>query len=180
MAASHVALLRGINVGAHNRLPMPELRAIFEDAGCRNVEHFIQSGNILFEAPAEIARTLSPRVEATIRERYGFETPVILRSRTQLKALVAANPFVSDHAGELYVTLLGDKPEAAAVAALDAKRSAPDRYQLIGREIYMDIVRGAADTRLSIAYFERSLKTTCTARNWRTISSLLELVYKRD
>src|SRR5512144_1059907 len=94
-AATHVALLRGINLGGRNRLPMAELAALFEAAGCAGVRTFIQSGNVLFAAPAAVARRLPAEIAARIQERHGLRAPVILRTAAELRRVPGRNPFLA-------------------------------------------------------------------------------------
>src|SRR5271154_4722959 len=107
----YVALLRGINVGGKNSLPMAELARMFEVAGCKGVRHYIQSGNILFNASSALATRLPRIVAAAIVERFGFSAPLQLRSQAQLAAAVARNPFISPgcEEKELFIMFLASK-----------------------------------------------------------------------
>lgn len=167
----YVALLRGINVGGKNKLPMKELAALFIAAGCKNVETYIQSGNVVFDAPAAVVKRLPGAVGEAIQQEFGYQVPLIVRSGTELAKVVAANPFLAQGAldKELHVYFLADKP---AVAELDAKRSPPDEFDLLGREIYLRLPNGMGRTKLTNAYFDSKLKTVCTARNWATVLHL--------
>lgn len=178
MAGTHVALLRGINVGGKNRMPMAELKRLFEDAGCRDVRHYIQSGNIVLNADARLARRLAGQVGDAIVERFGFAAPLQLRSRAQLRAVVANNPFATrDHsARNLFVMFLANQPTDAALATLDPARSPPDEFAVLGSEIYLHLHNSAAVTRLTNAYFDGRLKTITTSRNWQTVNTLLQLL----
>lgn len=93
---AHVALLRGVNVGGKNRLPMQELAALFEAAGCTGVRTYIQSGNVAFRADARTAKTLAGTNEAAIAQRFGFTAPVVLRSGDALAAALHRNPFLAE------------------------------------------------------------------------------------
>lgn len=167
----YAALLRGINVGGKNKLPMKELAALFTAAGYQNVETYIQSGNVVFEAPAALAKRLPERIREAIAERFGFHVPLTVRSGGELAKVVAGNPFLAQGAAEkeLHVYFLADEP---AAAELDAKRSLPDEFVLQGREIYLRLANGMGRTKLTNAYFDSKLKTVCTARNWATVLHL--------
>src|SRR5438105_5723824 len=91
----HVALLRGINVGGKNKLPMSDLVAMFADAGCADVRSYIQSGNVVFRASAEHAARVPALVGAAIAERFGFRVPVVLRTADELREVSAHNPFLA-------------------------------------------------------------------------------------
>jgi uncharacterized protein (DUF1697 family) len=102
----------------------------------------------------------------------------VLRTAAELEAVVQKNPFLVAGVGEemLYVGFLADLPEADGIATLDGERSPPDRFAVVGREIYFQLVNGAARTKLTNAYFDSKLKTVSTMRNWRTVLKLAELM----
>jgi len=177
--ASHVALLRGLNVGGKNVLPMPKLAALFEEAGCADVRTYIQSGNVLFRAPKTVVRRLPQVILARIGERHGLRVPVILRTATELRGVAASNPFLATGAdpGQLYVAFLEDAPGAAA-AGLDPGRSPPDAFAVRGREVYLSLPNGVARTKITNDYLDRTLGTRSTVRNWRTVLRLAGLVEK--
>lgn len=173
----HVALLRGINVGGRNRLPMADLRRIFRDVGCEEVETYIQSGNVVFAAGPELAGRVPGLVGAAIAEEFGYDIPLVTRIRAELEAVADDNPFLEEGADlkTLHVAFLGDEPGADAVEALDPDRSPPDEFRVRGREIYLCCPNGMARTKLTTQYFDSRLDTTSTMRNWRTVLKLVEL-----
>ena len=124
----HIALLRGINVGGRHKLPMKTLVEIFDEAGCTDVKTYIQSGNVVYGAEPELAARIPAVVKASIRERCGFEVPVVTRTAEDLRGVVAGNPFLREGVDEktLHVAFLADLPAEDAVAALDPRRSPPD------------------------------------------------------
>lgn len=177
-AEFRVALLRGINLGSSNRLPMPALVAMFEAAGCADVRHYIQSGNVVFRAPAAVTARLSAQIAKRIKADFGYDVPVILRTATELREVLRVNPFL-DRASDgkvLHVAFLAHEPEAARTSALDPKRSPPDSFAVIGREIYLHCPNGVAQTKLSNAYFDSKLATTSTMRNWNTVQKLAAMM----
>jgi uncharacterized protein (DUF1697 family) len=174
---THVALLRGINVGGKNPLPMKELARMFENAGGANVRTYIQSGNVIFEAPAG-APKLSDAVTRAIEKRYGYRIPVVLRTSDQLQKTIRGNPFLSAGIDPkwLHVYFLADVPSAACCSTLDPQRSAPDVFELRGREIYLHVPNGMGRSKLTNAYFDSKLSTVSTARNWSTVLKLAEMM----
>jgi uncharacterized protein (DUF1697 family) len=175
----YVALLRGINVGGKAKLPMKELSVIFVASGATAVRTYIQSGNVVFAAGSEAAAgECVRRVTAEIARVYGYPGRIVLRSGTEMRECLAGNPFggagVSEDA--LHVYFLADKPEAGAVKGLDPGRSSPDEFVVRGREIYLFLPGGMARTKLTNAYFDSKLKTVSTARNWRTVGKLVEML----
>ncbi len=178
MPLSQLALLRGINVGGKNTLPMHDLSAIFGDAGCENVRTFIQSGNVIFNASASASRRLAGEVAARIEEQFGFKVPVILRTAQQLRDVVSNNPFLKPGSAEetLHVMFLADRPIPAKIATLDPNRSSPDAFIVRGQEIYLNLPNGGGKSKLTNAWFDAKLSTVSTIRNWRTVSKLLAMM----
>jgi uncharacterized protein (DUF1697 family) len=174
---THVALLRGINVGGKNKLAMKRLVALFEAAGCEDVRTYIQSGNVVFESPAALAKRVPELVRVAIADELGLEVPVVTRTAKELAAVVRSNPFAKAGADEslLHVAFLAERPSRARVAALDPDRSPPDELAVKGREVYLHCPNGVARTKLTNAYLDRTLGTVSTARNWRTTRKLLEM-----
>ena len=177
----YIALLRGINVGGRNKLPMKDLARMFEGAGCTDVRTYIQSGNVVFRADEALAGRIGGLIVATIEEELGYQVPVVVRSAEQLERAVAGNPFAGDEVDDkqLHVAFLAEEPKEAAVAELDPERSPPDRFEISGREIYMHLPNGVARSKLSNAYFDRVLATVSTVRNWRTTKRLLEMAKEK-
>jgi uncharacterized protein (DUF1697 family) len=177
-SAIYVALLRGINVGGKNKLPMKELVQLFAEAGCRDVRSYIQSGNVVFNADTELFGQIATVVSATIAERYGYEVPILLRSTEQMAAVIGGNPFLEAGAAEdtLHVLFLSNVAEAHRVDVLDPDRSKPDSFIVRGREIYLCLPNGVGRSKLTNDYFESKLATTSTGRNWRTIATLFEMM----
>lgn len=165
-------------MGGKNKLPMRDLAAIFEEAGCANVRTFIQSGNVVFEVSPNVSRKLAPAIERKIEERFGYRTPVILRTTQELRAVIAGNPFMAGAATEdaLYVMFLADVPDAVRVAALDPARSPGDRFAVHRREVYLHLPNGAGRTKLTNTWFDSKLDTISTMRNWRTVRQLLAMM----
>jgi uncharacterized protein (DUF1697 family) len=173
---TQLALLRGINVGGKNLLPMKDLARMFEQAGCANVRTYIQSGNVIFDAPK--STQVGEAVTRGIEKKFGYRVPLILRTLPELQKTIQENPFLAAGAEEklLYVYFLADRPNADCCASLDAKRSAPDAFEVRGREIYLHLPNGMGRSKLTNAYFDSKLSTVCTARNWATVLKLAEMM----
>ena len=171
---TYVALLRGINVAGKNKLPMKDLVAIFERAGCGRVRTYIQSGNVVFDAPAPLAERLPSLVPAEIQRRAGLRVPLVVRASGELLKVVRGNSFVGEGAAPraLHVLFLADEPGKKERDALDPRRALPDRFLVRGREVYLFCPNGLGRTKLTNAYFDRALGTTSTGRNWRTVTTL--------
>jgi uncharacterized protein (DUF1697 family) len=170
---TYVALLRGINVGGKNLLPMKDLTAMFTKAGCAEVSTYIQSGNVIFRADAALKAKLPAIIKGAIKKRFGFEPPIVLRSGDELRAVAAGNPFIKSEIETLHVAFLADLPAKEAAKALEPKP--PDEFVLIGREVYLRCPNGYGKTKLTNAWFDSRLKTISTVRNWKTVLKLLEM-----
>ena len=176
--SAHLALLRGINVGGKNLLPMKDLTQIFLEAGCSGVRTYIQSGNVIFSASPRLLSSVSGRITAGISDRFGYQIPVVLRTAEQLAEAIANNPFVNTGADQkmLHVLFLADEPTSQSIGKLDPDRSPPDAFVVRSREVYLHLPNGAARTKLTNSYFDTRLATVSTGRNWATVLKLLELM----
>ena len=176
---THVALLRAVNVGGRNRVPMADLRDLCGELGHDQVATYLQSGNIVFDAP-ESAATVSRALESAITAELGLEISVIVRSPTQLNHVLERNPFLARtgaravDAKHLSVCFLGTRVPAARVAALGTS-FAGDELALSGSELYLHCPNGLGHTLLTSAFLEPKLDTVMTNRNWNTVHHLVEL-----
>lgn len=164
---TYVALLRGINVGGKNKIPMPELAGLFSSLGHQEVRTYLQSGNVVFRSTSQDLLALAGRIEEEISERFGVAVRVLARTDEELAAVAAHNPFAAaaEHPARFHVVFLADPATPASIAALDPGRSPPDEFVIDGREIYVHYPNGAGRSKLTIDYFERILGTSATARN---------------
>jgi len=177
----YVALLRGVNVGGKNRLPMSSLVDLFTTVGCRSVETYIQSGNIVFQATERVARAVPEAVSDGIAKRLGFRIPVVMRSATELQSAAKLNPFLRAgvDVATLHIAFLKERPTPARLASLDLRRSPPDELIALGRELYLRLPNGGARSKFTNAYLDAKLVTTSTVRNWRTVLKLVEMATAR-
>ena len=173
----HVALLRGINVGGKNILPMKDLAAMFVAAGCRDVTTYIQSGNVVFSAAAGTLKKMPATIAAKVADDFGYRVPVIVRSHEELSIVIRRNPFLNPEAYQkiLHVAFLADAPGAEAISKLDPDRSPPDRFAVIGRDVFLHLPNGGGNTKLTNAWLDSKLSTVSTVRNWATILKLHEM-----
>jgi uncharacterized protein (DUF1697 family) len=174
--STYVALLRGINVGGKAIVPMAELRSLLSSLGHADVVTYIQSGNAVFGS-RRTADEVAAELEERIEQVFGVRTPVLLRTPPELAGVVARNPFLEPGAdlSKLHVVFLESAPEPAAVAGLEPDRSPPDELAVLGREVYLRLPSGAGRTKLTLDWLERRLGTRGTARNWRTVTKLVEI-----
>jgi uncharacterized protein (DUF1697 family) len=175
-STTYAALLRGVNLGAHNRVRMPELRALVEELGCSDVGTYVQSGNVVFRSDRKAAE-LARAIERAIRDRLGLEVPVVIRSRRQLERLVARSPFGRPEANENthHVTFLAAKPDPDRLRGLRRESFEPERFEVVVEDVYLFFPDGYGRSKLSNALLERRLGVPATTRNWRTVAALAEL-----
>jgi uncharacterized protein (DUF1697 family) len=169
---SYVCLLRGVNVGGKNKLAMHELRDLFESLGYRDVQTFIQSGNVVFSSRTAVQALA---LETEIRRHFELSVAVVLRTGPQLRKVVADNPFAGRDPVKLHVGFMAKKAPTAAVAGLDVGAFDPERFSVKGTEIYLYLPNGMARTKVP-SYLDRRLKVPTTIRNWNTVTKLVELV----
>lgn len=176
--ARHVLLLRGINLGARRRVPMARLREVLTSAGYEDVRTHLQSGNVVLTSPSD-ATTLERDGAQILRAAFGFEIAVMVRTRDELAAAVAADPFgdEADDPARYQVSFLAGYPDPAGVEDLLSAEIAPERVAVRGREVYAWHPGGVGRSELAKLITERRLGVAVTARNWRTVTKLLELAH---
>jgi uncharacterized protein (DUF1697 family) len=171
-----IALLRGINVGRHNRVAMGDLRALLVKLGYGDVRTYVQSGNIVLDSDAKPER-LGRELEKHIADNLGVAPQIVVRTRDELADVVARNP-LADVADELklyQVSFLSGELDPDVVAELAGVDVAPERVVVSGREIYAWHPEGIQRSPLVKLLSERRLGVTATARNWRTVTTLLAM-----
>jgi uncharacterized protein (DUF1697 family) len=173
--AVQIALLRGINLGSRNRVPMPDLREHLADLGYGEVQTVVQSGNLVLESGVG-AKQLAADLQAAIADRFGVDSPVVVRNAKQLAKVVDDNPFPDAVADpkRYQVTFLDGKCSAAEARALRDADVAPEQLHVAGREIYVWHVEGIQNSPAA-KLMSRALSGVGTARNWNTVLKLLEL-----
>jgi uncharacterized protein (DUF1697 family) len=174
---TYVALLRGINLGARNKVSMADLRALFLALESEDVKTYVQSGNVVFKSPVGSAAELSRAIEKRIDRDLGLRVTVLVRTPAQLEKLRAGNPFARNEKDpiKLHVTFLAETPGRDRVRKLEQTEAGPDAFRVVGREIYLHCPNGYGRSKLSNAYFEKQLDVAATTRNWKTVTKLAEL-----
>ena len=173
---THIALLRGVNVGG-NLLKMERLREICSELGYRNVRTYVQSGNIVFETPGSPAKC-EQAIEKKLRGETRLPVTVILRTRDEIGKIVAANPFLKVPGvdpSSLYVTFLATAAAKEAVKKLSTIKAGGDEFRVAGKEIYLHCPNGYGRTKLSNNALEKVLAVRATTRNWNTVNKLCEM-----
>ncbi|MFZ1871091.1 MAG: DUF1697 domain-containing protein [Steroidobacteraceae bacterium] len=172
-----LALLRGINVVGKNKVPMKALASALEAAGLRAVRTYIQSGNIVFRSSSGDARALARKIARLVRREFGCAPAVLVISRAELAAAIAANPFPDARQNHkwLHLYFLASRPKSPDIESLASIDAGREAFEFKGDIFYLWTPEGFADSILR-SRIERSLGVPATARNWRTVNELLKLL----
>lgn len=175
--ARYIALLRGINVGGNKKVPMAQLRELMEGLGYTDVATLLQSGNAVFTSKEKNPARVATQLEAAIAREFGFEVAVVIRTRDELAAVIQANPLpgAEEAPSRFLVTFLSGAPDPKRFEQLDPAAYLPDEFRLVGREIYARFPNGVGTSKLATVLGGTRLGVTPTARNWSTVTKLLEL-----
>jgi uncharacterized protein (DUF1697 family) len=172
---AHVALLRAVNLGSHNKVAMAELRKVAERLGLEDVKTLLLSGNLVFRAKGKTTSELESLLEAATKKKLGVDTDFFVRTAGEWRAIVAGNPFPKEAKADpshLLLLCLKDAPGRARVAALEAAISGREVVRAKGRCLYAVYPDGIGRSRLTAAVIEGKLGTSGTARNWNTVLKL--------
>ena len=172
-----ICLLRGVNVGGHNKVKMEALRALYESLQLRDVQTYIQSGNIVFRTKERDLAKLAVRLEDAFEKAFQFRSAVVLRTCAELRETIARNPFAARiglDPSRILVDFCAGDPGAEARDRVLAIQS-EEELRMHGRELYIYFPEGMARTKLWPAVIDRTLKTPATGRNWNTVLKLLEM-----
>jgi uncharacterized protein (DUF1697 family) len=173
-----ISLLRGVNVGGHNKIKMDALRALYGSLKLRDPQTYVQSGNVVFRTDERDLALLAQRIGKGIERSFGFRPEVIVRTSAELRDVVARNPFAKRRGIEpskLLVTFLDRDPGPEAREKVLTIKTAPEELRIDGRELYIYFPNGMARPKFSWTVIERTLKTPGTGRNWNTVTKLLEI-----
>lgn len=174
--ASYLALLRGINVGGHNKVLMSDLTEVFVGLGVGDVRTHLQTGNVLFSAMRHVPDP--GEIEFAIARDLGVSTRVVLRSRDEMLAVCRNSPFSEPWAdpGKFYVAFLGSEPEPLRASSFSVPHPGRERAWISQRQIYLYYPDDYARSKLTNSYIEKQLAVAATTRNWRVTSQLAMLL----
>ena len=171
----HVALLRAINLGQHNKVGMDELRELFAELGFSDVRSLLQTGNLVFGSNVRTGMQMERSLEVAAKQRLGLDTDFFVRTAKEWKAIVAGNPFrdaAKSDPAHLVVMFLKDAPDRKSVAALQEAIAGRELVRAKGRHAYIVYPDGIGRSRLTSALIEKKLGTRGTGRNWNTVLKL--------
>ena len=169
-----VALLRGVNVGGHNKLPMADLRSLCESNGLKDVRTYIQSGNIVFRSKKK-ASTMEAEIAGGIQKRFGFAPKILVLPADEIRKAADSYPFPTDNHKFSHIMFLDAQPGDEAVRKIESMEQGPDKVTVGDRAVFMYFPNGVLGSRLELNKIERILGVHCTSRNWRTVQKLIEM-----
>jgi uncharacterized protein (DUF1697 family) len=171
----YIALLRGINVSGKKKIPMANLRQLLTSSGLENVQTYIQSGNVIFESSEANKKTLEIKIHDVIHSHFGFEVPVLILSPEGLKQIFDNCPFPQEKKENSHFTMLFTTPEKELVQEASTMAYPNEEFVITDDCIYFYCAIGYGKAKYSNNFFERKLKVTATARNYKTMVKLLSL-----
>lgn len=172
-----LSILRGINVSGQKKIPMLELKKMYEELHFENIITYIQSGNVIFNN--KNAKDLSKKIEQKIFEKFNFHVPVIIRTPDEMQKIIEENPFLKQKnidLSKLHVVYLADNPKQDIIDKLKKNNYEPDKFYTSGKEVYVYCPNGYGRTKLTNNFFENKLEITATTRNWNTTNELLKIL----
>lgn len=174
---THIALLRGINVGGKNKLPMRDLVTILEGLDLQNVKTYIQSGNAAFRSARGDLAALSEEIGAAIEQSHGFNPQVFILTVDTLKDAVAANPFpeAEDEPKTLHFFFVDGDPSQLNIEKLSQLKKESEQFQLINNVIYLHTPDGFSRSKLAEALSKKRTDVALTGRNYRSTGKILEM-----
>jgi uncharacterized protein (DUF1697 family) len=181
---TYISLLRGVNMTGHNSMKMKDLVSLFSDLEFKSPETYIQSGNVIFDAPDELSEEeISIIITKGIRSKFDYEIPAIIRTTSELNFILKANPFLYNEKFDISrvaVVFLTNEVTSAQTDKIKNYDYPPDKFHIASREIYIFCPDGFGKSKLYTNFFEGKMGVTGTARNLKTISSLIEISDRRS
>lgn len=179
----YVALLRGINVSGQKKIKMVDLKAMFEQIGFNSVSTYIQSGNVVFESDGMNSNSLEDEIKKTIAFTFGFEVPVLVKTKTEIEDILRANPYTKKEdieAKRIYYTLLKNTPEKEALTNLVQEDYPGELFFVSENCVYLYCLNGAGKAKLNNNKIELKLKVSATTRNHRTMIKLQQMLIENQ
>jgi uncharacterized protein (DUF1697 family) len=171
-----ISMLRAVNVGGTSKIKMEPLRAAYAGLGFKDVRSLLQSGNVLFRSSVKDSRQLARRIKQELERKFGLQIEVVIRTLPELESIFERGPVLSPRAdrAKLLVMFLSGVPDAAGQAKLTKGHKGPEMLEVRGPEVYLYYPEGVGRSKLTTAVLERHLGAIGTARNWNTLTKLVE------
>jgi len=177
-----ISMLRGVNVGGHNLIKMDALRSLYASLGMRDPQTYVQSGNVVFQTEERSLPQLARRIEDAIEKKFKFRPEVIVRIGSEIKDVIARNPFAKRNdiePAKLLINFLAEAPTSAVRDTILSLKLGPEEVRIDGREIYIYFPDGMGRSKLWPA-IGKALKNSGTGRNLNTVTRLLEMAEKLE
>jgi len=171
---THIVLLKGINVSGHKKVPMAELRQVLAESGFQNVRTYIQSGNIVLES-SETVRELEDKIHKTIRDHFGFDVSIIVKTREELQTIFDHSPFSKEKKENSYFIMFGKVPDKNLLKEIASISYENEEVVIKENALYFYSAAGYGKAKFNMNTYERKLKVSGTARNYNTMVKLLSL-----
>jgi uncharacterized protein (DUF1697 family) len=178
---TYISILRGINVSGHKMIKMDALRKMYSDLNFKNVQSYIQSGNVVFQDKKIKHKDLESKIAKEILREFGFEVPVMVKELEEFVTVLNNNPFLinrNEDNTKLHVTFLSQEPQQLEVDKIKDGQYASDEFIVFGKAVYLFCPNGYGNTKLNNTFFEKKLHVVATTRNWKTINELIHIAQK--
>lgn len=172
---TYIALLRGINVGGHKKILMADLRILFEKLNFKNVQTYIQSGNVIFHSNKETVELLEKKIKDEILAEYGYEVSVLVKTHSEIQNVLNKCPFTDDKKANSYFIILHSIPDKNLIQSTMQIKYPNEEFQITNSCVYIYYLGGYGKAKCGTNFFEKKLKVSATARNYKTIRKLVEL-----
>jgi uncharacterized protein (DUF1697 family) len=175
---TYISILRGINVGGSKIIKMDALRKMYEDMNFKNIETYIQSGNVIFQNRTTDCETLELKINKKIKDIFSFDIPVIVKTQSEMKIIFLNNIFVNKFSKDintLHVTFLSKKPDQKDIDEMNPVLG-NDEYFFTDNAIYLSCPNGYSNSKLTNNFFENKLKVKATTRNWKTVTEIMKIM----
>lgn len=173
-----ISIIRGINVTGHRILKMDDLRKMYEGLQFKNVQTYIQSGNVIFQDYGTGQQELEKKISVEIKKSFGYDVTVWVLKADELKEIIARNPYRYDHTKDvsfMHVTFLASSPQSVNIELITSKAGEGESVTLDGKAVYLYLPNGYGRTKLNNTFLENILHVRATTRTWRTTLALYKV-----
>lgn len=180
--AVFISMLRGVNVGGHHLIRMDALRELYGSLKLQDAQTYVQSGNVIFRTKITDEVTLAKKIQGGIEKSFGIRPEIILRTRSEMGEVIAANPFANRkdvEPNKLVVSFLNGVPSSEIRKMVESVKATPEELRLIGRELFVHFPDGMGRSKLT-PVLDRIFKTSVTARNWNSVTKMFEIASRLE
>ncbi len=177
---TYISILRGINVSGHKSIKMEALRKLYQQLNFKQVQTYIQSGNVIFQAHLSNQEDLQLLIQQKIKETFDFDVPVLIKEKSYFDEIIRLNPFINKNmnSSKWHVTFLSQMPSTPLLEKLKSHDFLPDEFVIVDDAIYLHCPNGYGISKLNNTFFEKKLEVSATTRNWKTINELVNMANK--